>query len=147
MIERYKTKKAHRLTAKLIVTSLKPTWRSVVNAIIPKLILPFLCINEVRCSWFFEKDHRFHKSYSLRNIDAMSSSCAILYLAAFFADGFRDHSWLQVDLGSSKRVLGVMTQGRPVASPQWIISFEILYGNSTSSLVSIQNKLNQNVVS
>ena len=73
--------------------------------------------------------------------------CSVHLFSPFFAVELKDHSWLQVDLGSPKRVLGVMTQGRPVANAHWITSFEILYGNSTSSLVSIQDKSNQNVVS
>ena len=46
--------------------------------------------------------------------------------------------WLQVDLGLPTRVVGVITQGRPITHNQWVSSYKIRYGNSTSSLVSIQ---------
>ena len=50
--------------------------------------------------------------------------------------------WLQVDLGSPTRVVGVITQGRPNTDKweQWVTSYKILYGNSTLTLEKIQNQ-------
>ena len=56
------------------------------------------------------------------------------------AGHYDNNQWLQVDLGLPTRVVGVITQGRPTADKQWVSSYKILYGNSTSSLVSIQNQ-------
>ena len=47
-------------------------------------------------------------------------------------------AWLQVDLGTPSRIVGVVTQGRANAD-QWTTSFKIFYGNTTSSLLSVQN--------
>ena len=50
--------------------------------------------------------------------------------------------WIQVDLGSPTRVTGVITQGRPNHDKweQWVTSYNILYGNSISHLVKIQDQ-------
>ena len=55
---------------------------------------------------------------------------------------FNSTRWLQVDLGSPTRVVGVITQGRPNNDEweQWVTSYKMLYGNSTSTLEKIQNQ-------
>ena len=64
------------------------------------------------------------------------------------AGQYDSNQWLQVDLGLPTRVVGVITQGGPVNHNQWVASYKIRYGNSTSSLVSIQNqKSNEDWVS
>ena len=63
-----------------------------------------------------------------------------LFGSLHIAGGQNDNQWLQVDFGSPTRIVGVITQGRPTLASQWVISYKILYGNSTSNLVSIQNE-------
>ena len=46
--------------------------------------------------------------------------------------------WIQVDLQSPTRVTGVITQGSG-RNPQWVRSFNIVYGNSTSTLTTIRD--------
>ena len=47
--------------------------------------------------------------------------------------------WLQVDLRSPTLVTGIITQGSGLYN-EWVKSFTIASGNSTSSLTTIQNK-------
>ena len=56
------------------------------------------------------------------------------------ADHYDSNQWLQVDLGSPIRVVGVITHGRPTHYNQWVSSYKIRYGDSTSNLVTIQNQ-------
>ncbi|CAK8674340.1 unnamed protein product [Clavelina lepadiformis] len=42
--------------------------------------------------------------------------------------------WIRVDLQYPNYVTGVVTQGRPLESQQWVTSYKIAYGNTTSAL-------------
>ena len=56
------------------------------------------------------------------------------------AGHYDNNQWLQVDIGSPIRVVGMITQGRSRSINQWASSYKIRYGNSTSNLVTIQNQ-------
>ncbi|XP_077974515.1 lactadherin-like [Styela clava] len=45
--------------------------------------------------------------------------------------------WHQVDFKAPKQIEGIVTQGRPDYD-QWVRSFKISYGNSTSAMITIQ---------
>ena len=52
-----------------------------------------------------------------------------------------ENSWLQVDVGNLTRIIGVITQGRPeMLFNDWVASYKIFYGNSTSELMSIKKQ-------
>jgi len=51
----------------------------------------------------------------------------------------RANQWVQVDLLRPVKVTGVVTQGRP-RGDEWISRFTISYGNTSSSLQTIQNR-------
>ena len=53
--------------------------------------------------------------------------------------------WLQVDLKTPIKVTGVVTQGRANAD-QWITTFNVAYGNSSSCLPIIQDENGNDMV-
>ena len=57
--------------------------------------------------------------------------------------------WIQVDLRNPTRVVAVVTQGLnyPGSAQDWLASFKISYGNSTTSLQVIQNESGSDLVS
>ena len=54
--------------------------------------------------------------------------------------------WIEVDLKTHTFVTGVATQGRYDYS-QWVTSYKIAYGNSTTTLQTIQDSNGNDVVS
>ena len=57
--------------------------------------------------------------------------------------------WIQVDLRNPTRVVAVVTQGLnyPGTVEEWVTSYKISYGNSTTSLQVIQNESGSDLVS
>ena len=47
-------------------------------------------------------------------------------------------AWIQVDFNTPTFITGIVTQGRPQGSPQWVTSYKISYGNSTNQMRVIQ---------
>ncbi|XP_039261982.2 lactadherin-like [Styela clava] len=58
--------------------------------------------------------------------------------AVWAAVSNRQGEWLQIDFGTPKLIGGIITQGRPIHS-QWVRSFKISCGSSTSSLTTIKH--------
>ena len=57
--------------------------------------------------------------------------------------------WIQVDLRNPTRVVAVVTQGINYDGneQEWVTSYKISYGNSTTSLQVIQNESGSDLVS
>ena len=57
--------------------------------------------------------------------------------------------WIQVDLRNPTRVVAVVTQGLnyPGNGQEWVTSYKISYGNSTTSLQVIHNESGSDLVS
>ena len=57
--------------------------------------------------------------------------------------------WIQVDLRNPTRVVAVVTQGfnYPGIVRNWVTSYKISYGNSTTSLQVVQNESGSDLVS
>ena len=57
--------------------------------------------------------------------------------------------WIQVDLRNPTRVVAVITQGfnYPGSAEQWVTSYKISYGNSTTSLQVVQNESGSDLAS
>ena len=57
--------------------------------------------------------------------------------------------WIQVDLRNPTRVVAVITQGLnyPGTVEEWVTSYKISYGNSTTSLQVIQSDIGSDLVS
>ena len=47
--------------------------------------------------------------------------------------------WIQVDFQTPTLVTGVVTQGRPTTSEDWVETFKIQYGNNQTDLATMKH--------
>ncbi|XP_035673306.1 lactadherin-like [Branchiostoma floridae] len=56
------------------------------------------------------------------------------------------NQWLQVDMGAETTVAGVITQGRPGASNQWVTSYKLRFSRHGTTWSTYQDKLGREKV-
>ncbi|WP_411026002.1 discoidin domain-containing protein, partial [Salmonella sp. s54496] len=69
-------------------------------------------------------------------------------VAAWCAKSIDGNQWIKVDFGKSKRVNGILLQGRG-DYPQWVKSFRVLFSNDNNDFYStevIEGTFDQNTV-
>ena len=59
-----------------------------------------------------------------------------------------DHllQWIQVDFHTPTLVTGVVTQGRPTMSEDWVETFKIQYGNNQTDLATMKHSDGTDIV-
>jgi len=55
--------------------------------------------------------------------------------------------WIQVDFNVPTLLTGIVTQGRPTVSEEWVETFKIQYGNNQTDLNTITNESGTDIVS